>query len=215
MSWAAALLAALAIALLGPLFTGARLPTAAHAGTGAAAADARSATAPRHREAAPRGHAAPLRRSRREHLLDQCLPDLLDLLVVTLQAGLPAAQAFRSVAPLAPAPLAGALHELVERLDRGDRLVTALPLLSDRWGVRALSLVGAVSAAELSGQPLAPVVDRLADDGRHQRRRAAEADARRLPVRLAVPLACCTLPSFVCIAIGPLVIGALSSLRAT
>ncbi|CAB4576271.1 unannotated protein [freshwater metagenome] len=76
-----------------------------------------------------------------------------------------------------------------------------------------LGLVSAVAAAERWGLPLAPTVDRIADDARLHRRRLAEAEARRLPVRLAVPLVCCTLPSFVCIAIGPLLVGALSSLR--
>lgn len=216
MSWVAALLTAIAVALTRRTLVGGRLPSGkdagpVHAGRPHGHRNAR----PSHLVSVTRRVELPVRRSRRELVLDRSMPDLLDLLVVTLQAGLPPAQAFRSTAGLAPAALTGALHELVERLDRGERLVDALPVLGDRWGVRALSLVAAVSAAEVSGQPLAPVVDRLADDGRTHRRRAAEADARRLPVRLAVPLVCCTLPSFVFIAIGPLLVGALSSLHAT
>lgn len=152
-------------------------------------------------------------RSRRERQLDTALPDVLDLLVVTLQAGVPTAAAFRAVAAAAPPPAIPALARLVDRLDRGDRLADALAVLVELWGTRALGLVAAVASAEVSGQPLAPTIDRLADDARAHRRRTAEADARRLPVRLAVPLVCCTLPSFVCIAIGPVVVGALSSLR--
>jgi tight adherence protein C len=117
------------------------------------------------------------------------------------------------VAGLAPPAAQPALHDLVDRLDRGHRVVDALPVLVDHWGSRALALVAAVSAAEVAGLPLAPTLDRIADDARAHRRRVAEADARRLPVRLAMPLVCCTLPSFVCIAIGPLLVGALSSLR--
>ena len=41
---------------------------------------------------------------------------------------------------------------------------------------------------------LAPVLDRLAGEARAARRRLAEADARRLPVRLTFPLVACTLP---------------------
>jgi len=48
---------------------------------------------------------------------------------------------------------------------------------------------------------------------RQQRRRDSDAAARELPVRLAVPLVLCTLPSFVLLAIVPLLLGALSSLH--
>jgi tight adherence protein C len=138
---------------------------------------------------------------------------VLDLLVIALQAGLPVGEAFRNLAAAAPNAARPAVDELVDRLHRGARVVDALPVLVEHWGTRALALVAAVSSTEVAGLPLAPTLDRIADDARSHRRRVAEADARRLPVRLAVPLVCCTLPSFVCIAIGPLVIGALSSLR--
>lgn len=151
--------------------------------------------------------------ARRERAVDTALPDVLDLLVVALQAGLPVGEAFRHVATTAPDAARPALDALIDRLDRGERVVDTLPSLVTHWGTRALALVAAVSSAEVAGLPLAPTLDRIADDARAHRRRVAEADARRLPVRLALPLVCCTLPSFVCIAIGPLVIGALSSLR--
>jgi tight adherence protein C len=151
--------------------------------------------------------------ARRERAIDAALPDVLDLLVIGLQAGLPVGEAFRGLAATAPPATRPALEALIDDLHRGERVVDAVPVLVEHWGTRALALVAAVSSAEVAGLPLAPTLDRIADDARAHRRRVAEADARRLPVRLAVPLVCCTLPSFVCIAIGPLVIGALSSLR--
>jgi Flp pilus assembly protein TadB len=141
------------------------------------------------------------------------MPDLLDLLVLTLQAGLPPPAAFVALAPYAPEVVAPAVDAVVERHARGERFVHALDALIEQLGTRALSLVAAIAAAERSGLPLAPTIDRIADDARAHRRRSAEIEARRLPVRLAVPLVCCTLPSFVCIAIGPVLVGALSSLR--
>lgn len=177
---------------------------------------ARQPTAPR----APEPHAGrrrwatlPIRPSRREATLDQAVPDLLDLLVVTLQAGLRPAAALAAVAPHVHPAARAAIDDVGRRVERGDRFVDALDALVDHLGTRVLGLVSAVAAAERWGLPLAPTVDRIADDARLHRRRLAEAEARRLPVRLAVPLVCCTLPSFVCIAIGPLLVGALSSLR--
>ena len=72
----------------------------------------------------------------------------------------------------------------------------------------------AIAAADRDGTALVPVLDRLAADARAARRRLAEADARRLPVRLTFPLVTCTLPAFVLLAIAPAVLGAVSTLRA-
>ncbi len=154
-----------------------------------------------------------LSRRRREARLDHAMPDLLDLLVVTLQAGLPAPAAFVALAPHVSPVVAPAIVSVLDRCSHGERFVDALDGLVDHLGTRALGLVAAIGAAERSGLPLAPTVDRIADDARSHRRRSAEIDARRLPVRLALPLVCCTLPSFVCIAIGPVLVGALTSLR--
>jgi Flp pilus assembly protein TadB len=168
---------------------------------------------PRRTHIPARVRAFPASRRRRAHRLDRAMPDLLDLLVLTLQAGLPPPAAFAAMAPYAPDVLAPALAAVVERHARGERFVHALDALVEHLGTRALSLVAAIVTADRSGLPLAPTIDRIADDARAHRRRAAEIEARRLPVRLAVPLVCCTLPSFVCIAIGPVLVGALSSLR--
>jgi hypothetical protein len=44
-----------------------------------------------------------------------------------------------------------------------------------------------------------------------QRRRQAEAAARELPVRLALPLVCCTLPSVAVLTVVPVIVAALGS----
>ena len=96
---------------------------------------------------------------------------------------------------------------------RGERFADALGQLQARLGSVAQPLVDSLSAADRYGLPLAPVLERLAVEARQQRRRDAEAAARELPVRLAMPLVLCTLPSFVLLAIIPLLFGALSSLH--
>ena len=100
-----------------------------------------------------------------------------------------------------------------EAMRGGDRFADALDQLRGGLGPIAQPLVDSLSAADRYGLPLAPVLERLSFEARQQRRRDTEPTARELPVRLAVPLVLCTLPSFVLLAIVPLLLGALSSLH--
>jgi tight adherence protein C len=151
------------------------------------------------------------RRDRRRQI--ELLPDLVELIVIAVRAGATPTAALPLVAPNAPAPLRPALAEVDHRLSRGQRLADALPALVELLGTEATVFVDALATADRYGLPLAPVLDRLADDIRAERRRRAESQARTLPVKLAFPLVMCTLPSFVLLAIVPALLGALSTLR--
>jgi tight adherence protein C len=143
----------------------------------------------------------------------QAFPDALDLLVLTIRAGYLPAQAIVEIVPFLPAPLHPAFIAVGQAMDRGERFADALHHLRARLGPVAQPLVDSLSAADRYGLPLAPVLERLTFEARQQRRREGEAAARELPVRLAMPLVLCTLPSFVLLAIVPLLLGALSSLH--
>jgi tight adherence protein C len=140
-------------------------------------------------------------------------PDALDLLVLSIRAGFVPAQAVVEITPFLPTSLRPAFAAIGEAMDRGERFADALTVLHSHLGPMALPLVDSLSAADRYGLPLAPVLERLAFEARQQRRRDADANARELPVRLAMPLVLCTLPSFVLLAIVPLLLGALSSLH--
>ena len=60
--------------------------------------------------------------------------------------------------------------------------------------------------------PLVAGLDRLAADARDLRRRRAVEAARRVPVRLLLPLVACSLPAFALLTIVPIVVGALEAL---
>lgn len=153
--------------------------------------------------------------SRRRRRVDLALPDALDLFVVAICAGHRPAECFTLLAPLVDPVLTPSWSAIVRRLERGDRLADAVAHLGDELGPNALAFAGTLTATDAAGLALAPAVDRLADEARQHRRRAADAAARELPVRLSFPLVLCTLPSFVLVAIVPLLLGAISSLRAT
>jgi tight adherence protein C len=155
------------------------------------------------------------RRRRLERVLDDAYPDALDLFVVSVQAGLLPFEALQRIQPHVHPCIGAAIHDVIERVHHGRRLVEALDALVDAIGTRALTFVATIALTERTGLAIGPMIDRIGDDARLHRRRRAESAARELPVRLSLPLVLCTLPSFVLIAIAPLLIGALSSLRGT
>jgi tight adherence protein C len=149
---------------------------------------------------------------RRQAALDD-LPDLVELIVIAVRAGATPTAALGVAAPHAPARLHPTLAEVQHRLSRGQRLADALTAFAEALGPGANPFVDALATADRYGLPLGPVLDRLAEDIRGERRRQAERQARTLPVKLSFPLVVCTLPSFVLLAIVPAVLGALSTLR--
>ncbi len=148
----------------------------------------------------------------RRRAAERALPDAMDLLVLSVRAGLTPQQAIRDLAASAPHEVRPAFALVAHRSDRGQAFADALAALPELLGASALSLADALASSERYGLPVGPMLDQLSTEARAARRRLDEADARKLPVRLSFPLVVCTLPSFVLLAIAPAVIAALSSL---
>ena len=149
---------------------------------------------------------------RRRRSVEGAVPDTIDLLVSMMHAGLTPHQAVLALAEHAPPPTRVGFVHVVRRLDRGERLGDALAELVVVCGPAMASVADTVSISVRHGSPIADALIQLSFDARERRRRLAEADARRLPVRLSFPLVFCTLPSFVLVAIAPAVLAAVSSL---
>lgn len=143
----------------------------------------------------------------------EAMPELIESLVVLIDAGCSPAHAIRAVARRPPPALAQALDQVVARLSVGVRLADALDVLTTHIGESARLLVDTITRAEVYGDPLGPLLVRLHDEATRQRRQRADIAARQLPIRLCFPLVCCTLPSFAILTIVPLLAGAFSSLR--
>ena len=144
-------------------------------------------------------------------------PDFVDLLVVGIKAGCSPRLALEAVEKVCSPSVRPAVSAVLRRSIIGQRFNEAVGALGEApplgLGPIARSLIDALALADRYGTPLAPVLDRLADEARAQRRRNADAAARRLPVQLSFPLVGCTLPSFVLLTIVPLLAGTFSSLR--
>ena len=154
-----------------------------------------------------------LRRAQAEPapLLDD-LPEVIDLLRLSLGAGLTIPAALPVLARWAPPHARAGLSSAARSVDRGVPVATVLADLSDQWGEPARPLLRAIADHVRNGAPLVETLRRLGDDARSARRRAAERRARRLPVLLLFPLVCCTLPAFGLLTVAPIVAGTLRSL---
>jgi tight adherence protein C len=141
------------------------------------------------------------------------LPDLVDLLSLAVGAGLPLPSVLPLVSPVAPPSLQPGLRDAVEQLAAGRASDDVVHRLGASWGPAAHPLVHALADHLRYGTALLPALERVADEARTNRRRAAETRARKLPVLLLFPLVLCTLPAFGLLTVAPLVAGTFDSLR--
>ncbi len=159
------------------------------------------------------GLAARRAERRRQAEMVTGLPDVVDLLVLAVGAGLTVHQAVARVAARATGPLAAELGRVVGEVALGRRLADALDDLPRRAGEAVRPLVAALVASERYGAPLVAGLERLAGEVRRDRRRRAEEAAHKVPVKLLFPLVTCTLPAFGLLTVAPLVASAVRSLR--
>ena len=161
----------------------------------------------------PHGLRGRRQRRRRDGEVAEQLPDVVDLLRLTTLAGMPVATAITAIGRRPGGPVGNALHHAATRLGRGATTAEVLGLLVRDCGTPIRSFVDALVDHDRYGTPLDSALDRLAVETRLRRRRQAEEAARRLPVLLLFPLVLTTLPAFILLAIVPLMVGSLSSLR--
>lgn len=159
-----------------------------------------------------RPHRERWRRVPADRAASVALPDAVDLLAIAARAGLPAAAAVATVGERAPPPLGTAFAVVVARAERGERFADALDELARVGGDPGAALRSVLRASADDGADLLVGLERLGADARDARRRLAEENARRIPVRLLAPLVACSLPAFALLSIVPIVVSALGSL---
>lgn len=145
---------------------------------------------------------------------DEDLPECVELLRLCVGAGHDAVASVALVAHHGAGPVAAALSAATRESAAGTALADAL--------ARALGVLGpgpAALAHQLGdhlrhGTALLPMLDQRAFELRLARRRAAEERARRVPVRVLLPLVTCILPAFALLTVVPLLAGSLGSLVA-
>lgn len=130
------------------------------------------------------------------------LPVVVDLLNVAVGAGLAPREAIELAVRWAPPSAAAALGTVPVACRLGATLDEALRD-AGRRAPAIRPLADTVRTAARLGAPLAPALARLADEARADLRRAAEARARTVPVRLLFPLVFLVLPAFGLLTVVP------------
>ena len=141
------------------------------------------------------------------------LPEAVDLLGLVVAAGMTVPLAIAAVGRRHAGPVGVELARASREVEGGRRCADALDAAGTRLGPEARPMIAALVASERYGAPLTDALVRLAAEVRAEQRRLAEANARRVPVKLLFPLVLCVLPAFGLLTVAPLLAGAFGSLR--
>jgi tight adherence protein C len=147
------------------------------------------------------------RAKERQQTIRRELPDTLDQVTISVEAGLGFEAALARVARAGEGPLAQELTRTLQEMQIGVPRQAALRNLADRTEVPDLRhFVIAVLQAEGYGIPIAQVLRVQAGELRVKRRQYAEEQAMKIPVKVVFPLVLCILPAMFIVIIGPAII---------
>ncbi|TVR18658.1 MAG: type II secretion system F family protein [Nitriliruptor sp.] len=153
------------------------------------------------------------RAGRRQFEIRLALPDALDLMSITVEAGLSFDAALDRVSREMGGPLGDELYRVVQEMRLGKGRGEALRDLSGRTTVEELkAFVMAMVQAEIFGISVSRVLHVQADELRIKRRQFAEERAQKLPVKIVFPLILCIFPALFVVLLGPAAISIYESI---
>ena len=144
---------------------------------------------------------------RRQEKLRRSLADVLDMLTVSVEAGLGFDAALSQVARNSRGPLAGEIARVLQEMQLGKTRVDALRDMASRTTVNELrTFASAVIQASELGIPIATVLREQAKEMRVRRRQRAEEKAQKVPIKILFPLIFLIFPALFIIILGPAVL---------
>ena len=140
----------------------------------------------------------------RQKLITKQLPEVLDLLCVSVQAGLSFDAALRRIVERMDGPLIEECTRMLEDVRMGLPRRQALRMMGERCEVQEVALfVTAIIQAERLGTSLGKTLNNQAINMRERRRQAVKAEAMKAPVKMIFPLVLFIFPSVFVIVLLP------------
>lgn len=142
-------------------------------------------------------------KTRREEM-KIALPDALDVLAVSVEAGLGFDAALAKVGEHMEGPLVDEFGLVLNEMRVGESRTNALRNLGDRSGFTEMQTFSqAVIQAEQHGAPLGRVLRVQASESRTRRKLAAEEKAMKAPVKMLIPTGLFVFPAMFVVILGP------------
>lgn len=139
--------------------------------------------------------------------VDREVPELVDLLVTTVEAGVGFAAALQLAARSIRGPLGEELRLALQEQSMGLTTDEALRNLAARVDSPAIrTFIQALLQGESLGVSIGKILRDLAADMRKRRRQAIEERAQKAPTKILFPLVCLILPAMFIVTLGPVAI---------
>jgi tight adherence protein C len=156
-----------------------------------------------------------MRIARRQRRIERDCADMIDLLAITVQAGLGLDHALKLTCDRIEGPLADEIRLMLNEIRVGEARPEALRRLADRAPTPTIrSFARAMSQSESMGVSIGHTLKALAVDARSRKKLAAEELAQKAPIKMIFPLATCFFPAILIVAAGPGVLAITKALGA-
>lgn len=155
------------------------------------------------------------RTEQRRQKISKSLPDIIDLLSVSMEAGLGFDGSMAQVVEKGSGPLVDEFRRVLQEISMGRSRRESLKDMAARVGMEEVStFVNAVVQAEQFGVGIASVLRQEAAHMRVLRRQAVEEQAMKAPIKMLFPLIFFIFPFIFVVLLGPAVIQVLTALQA-
>jgi tight adherence protein C len=140
----------------------------------------------------------------RQGAMRKALPDTMDLLTISVEAGLGFDAAISQVVNNVPGPLSEELARMLQEVQLGVSRADAFRHLGQRSNVDEMNaFVLAMIQADIFGVSISKVLRAQAKELRTKRRQSAERIAMQIPVKILFPMIFCVMPALFVVVVGP------------